>query len=65
MNKIIDKIIEAGFKVRFRPHPENLKRSMNILNHFYSNFYNDLMAFQYLNLIKSIVLHVLHLMGFL
>ena len=39
--KIIDKIIEAGFKVRFRPHPENLKRSMNILNHFKKRFKGD------------------------
>jgi len=31
-DKIIDKLINTGFKVRFRPHPENLKRSQNYLN---------------------------------
>ena len=39
--KIIEKIIQKGFKVRFRPHPENLKRSMNVLNHFKEKFKND------------------------
>ena len=38
---IIDKAIKEGFKIRFRPHPENLKRSMNILNHFKEKFKGD------------------------
>ena len=38
---IIDKLIKEGFKVRFRPHPENLKRSMKILNHFKEKFKGD------------------------
>ena len=29
--KIIDKLIKSGFKVRFRPHPENLKKSQHTL----------------------------------
>jgi len=37
---IIEKTLEKGFKVRFRPHPENLKRSklyLNILKNKFSN----------------------------
>ena len=29
---IIAKILSKGFSVRFRPHPENLKRSFEIIN---------------------------------
>jgi len=34
--KIIENIIKAGFIVRFRPHPETIKRSNNLIN-FYKN----------------------------
>ncbi len=34
--KIIENIIKSGFVVRFRPHPETLKRSCDLMN-FYKN----------------------------
>ena len=34
--KIIENIIKSGFVVRFRPHPETLKRSYDLMN-FYKN----------------------------
>jgi len=37
---IIEKILNKGFKVRFRPHPENLKRSQSILNNIKKKFNN-------------------------
>ena len=36
--KIIDNVIKSGFKVRFRPHPENLKRSQMYLNSIKKKF---------------------------
>lgn len=38
---IVEKIIQEGFKVRFRPHPENLKRSRSILNNLKEKFKGD------------------------
>ena len=35
---IIAKILSNGFSVRFRPHPENLKRSSEIINSFKEKF---------------------------
>ena len=36
--KILDNLINSGFKVRFRPHPENLKRSQKYLNSIKNKF---------------------------
>ena len=43
--KIIDKTIQNGFKVRFRPHPENLKRSQIYLNSIKSKFNNEMFIY--------------------
>lgn len=43
--KIIEKIIKSGFKVRFRPHPENLKRSKIYLNTIEKKFQGDMFVF--------------------
>ena len=39
--EIIDKLLEAGFKVRFRPHPETIKRSLNLMNSYNKKFLNS------------------------
>ena len=45
MNKnieiIIDEALNKGFKVRYRPHPENFKRSKNILDAYKKKFINN------------------------
>ena len=45
MNKnleiIIEQVLKKGFKVRFRPHPENFKRSKHILNFFEKKFKSE------------------------
>ena len=45
MNKnieiIIDEALNKGFKVRYRPHPENFKRSKNILDAYKEKFINN------------------------
>jgi len=38
---IISKILEAGYKVRFRPHPENIKRSAKYLDKIKQKFTNE------------------------
>ena len=38
---IISKILEAGYKVRFRPHPENIKRSSKYLDMIKKKFTNE------------------------
>jgi len=43
--KIIDKTIQDGFKVRFRPHPENLKRSQIYLNSIKKKFDSKMFIF--------------------
>ena len=43
--KIIDKTLKSGFKVRFRPHPENLKRSQMFLNSIKKKFISEFFIF--------------------
>ena len=43
--KIIDKLIKSGFKVRFRPHPENLKKSQIYLNSIKKKFNGDMFVY--------------------
>jgi hypothetical protein len=43
--KIIEKIIKSGFKVRFRPHPENFKRSKKYLNRIKKKFNGNMFIF--------------------
>ena len=43
--KIIDNVIKSGFKVRFRPHPENLKRSKIYLNSFKKRFNGEMFVY--------------------
>ena len=43
--KIIDNLIKNGFKVRFRPHPENLKRSQIYLNSIKKKFNGEMFAY--------------------
>ena len=43
--KIIDKTLKSGFKVRFRPHPENLKRSQMFLNSIKKKFISEFFTF--------------------
>ena len=43
--KIIDNVIKSGFKVRFRPHPENLKRSQMYLNSIKKKFNDDMFVY--------------------
>ena len=43
--KIIDKTLKSGFKVRFRPHPENLKRSKMFLNSIKKKFISEFFIF--------------------
>lgn len=38
---IIERLIADGFKVRFRPHPENLKRSVKYLNKIKKKFSDE------------------------
>ena len=42
---LINKLIENGHKVRFRPHPENLKRSRLFLDKIRSRFYGNQFIF--------------------
>lgn len=42
---IIEKLLKDGFKVRFRPHPENLKRSQLTLNNIKKKFINKRFIF--------------------
>ena len=37
---LIDEVLKKGFNVRFRPHPENFKRSANIIEGFQKKFKN-------------------------
>ena len=37
----IDEVLKKGFNVRFRPHPENFKRSANIIEGFQKKFKNS------------------------
>ncbi len=43
--KIVDKILKNGFKVRFRPHPENLKRSQIYLNSIKKKFSGEMFVY--------------------
>ena len=43
--KIIDNVIKSGFKVRFRPHPENLKRSKIYLNSIKKKFNDEMFVY--------------------
>ena len=43
--KIIDNVIKSGFKVRFRPHPENLKRSKIYLNSIKKKFNGEMFVY--------------------
>ena len=43
--KIIDKTLKSRFKVRFRPHPENLKRSQMFLNSIKKKFISEFFTF--------------------
>ena len=43
--KIIDNVIKGGFKVRFRPHPENLKRSKIYLNSIKKKFNGEMFVY--------------------
>jgi len=43
--KIIDNVIKSGFKVRFRPHPENLKRSEKYLNSIKKRFNGEMFVY--------------------
>ena len=43
--KIVDNLINSGFKVRFRPHPENLKRSQNYLNSIKKKFNGEMFVY--------------------
>ena len=43
--KIIDKTLKSGFKVRFRTHPENLKRSKMFLNSIKKKFISEFFIF--------------------
>ena len=38
---LIEQVLNKGFNVRFRPHPENLKRSANIIEGFQKKFNNS------------------------
>tara|TARA_B100000787_G_scaffold169873_1_gene162670 strand:- start:3661 stop:4788 length:1128 start_codon:yes stop_codon:yes gene_type:complete len=38
---LIDEVLKKGFNVRFRPHPENFKRSPNIIEGFRKKFMNS------------------------
>ena len=42
---IIEKLLKNGFKVRFRPHPESLKRSQLALNNIKKKFINKRFIF--------------------
>tara|TARA_B100001121_G_scaffold187066_1_gene163421 strand:+ start:261 stop:1385 length:1125 start_codon:yes stop_codon:yes gene_type:complete len=37
---IITNLLNSGFKVRFRPHPETIKRSQNLMNSYKEKFKN-------------------------
>ncbi len=39
--QIIDKLLKNGFKVRFRPHPETIKRSFDLINFYRRKFMNS------------------------
>ena len=39
--EILKNLLNAGYKVRFRPHPENFKRSKHILNFFEKKFKSE------------------------
>ena len=41
LEEIIRSVLKKGYNVKFRPHPENFKRSMNIINSFKKNFSNE------------------------
>ena len=43
--KIIENVIKSGFKVRFRPHPENLKRSQVYLNSINKKFNDEMFVY--------------------
>ena len=43
--KIMDNVIKSGFKVRFRPHPENLKRSQMYLNSIKKKFNDEMFVY--------------------
>ena len=38
---LIEEVLKKGFNVRFRPHPENFKRSPNIIEGFQKKFMNS------------------------
>ena len=42
---LISKLIEKGFRVRFRPHPENIKRSQLYLNRIKNQFFGNQFIF--------------------
>jgi len=41
LEEIIKQVLDKSFKVRFKPHPENIKRSKSILDGFKKKFIND------------------------
>jgi hypothetical protein len=36
--KIIERLIDSGYRVRFRPHPETIKRSLNLMTFYRDKF---------------------------
>ena len=41
LEEIIQSVLDKGYIVNFRPHPESFKRSMLIINHFKKKFFNQ------------------------
>ena len=41
LEEIIQSVLDKGYTVKFRPHPESFKRSMQTINHFKKKFLND------------------------
>ena len=41
LEEIIRSVLKKGHNVKFRPHPENFKRSMNIINSFKKKFFDE------------------------
>ena len=41
LEEIIRSVLKKGYNVKFRPHPENFKRSMNIINSFKKKFFDE------------------------
>ena len=39
--KILENLLKSGFKVRFRPHPETIKRSYKLMNKYKTKFKSD------------------------